>query len=124
MARMSATPNAFGVLESSVNTECGAVTTRRSDGTDIDTGVFRNVSPLRWAAIALAPVAGLFVLLGALDAIALSLAAEGRPNADIARRLFLSEKTVRNHVSSIFAKLGVTDRAAAVARARDAGLGA
>jgi DNA-binding CsgD family transcriptional regulator len=44
--------------------------------------------------------------------------------ADIARRLFLSEKTVRNHVSSIFAKLGVTDRAAAVARARDAGLGA
>jgi DNA-binding NarL/FixJ family response regulator len=32
-------------------------------------------------------------------------------------------KTVRNHVSSIFAKLGVTDRASAVARARDAGLG-
>jgi DNA-binding NarL/FixJ family response regulator len=53
----------------------------------------------------------------------LRLAAEGRPNTDIARRLFLSEKTVRNHVSSIFTKLGVTDRAAAVARARDAGLG-
>jgi len=35
---------------------------------------------------------------------------------------FLSEKTVRNHVSSIFAELGVTDRASAVARARDAGL--
>ena len=53
----------------------------------------------------------------------LRLAAEGRPNTDIARRLFLSEKTVRNHVSSIFAKLGVSDRASAVARARDAGLG-
>ena len=53
----------------------------------------------------------------------LRLAAEGRANADIARRLFLSEKTVRNHVSSIFTKLGVTDRASAVARARDAGLG-
>jgi DNA-binding NarL/FixJ family response regulator len=53
----------------------------------------------------------------------LRLAAEGRPNAEIARRLFLSEKTVRNHVSSIFTKLGVTDRASAVARARDAGLG-
>ena len=54
----------------------------------------------------------------------LRLAAEGRANADIARRLFLSEKTLLNHVSSIFSKLGVTDRAAAVARARDAGLGA
>lgn len=54
----------------------------------------------------------------------LRLAAEGRPNADIARRLYLSEKTVRNHVSSIFTKLGVNDRAQAVARARDAGLGA
>ncbi|MGY1913977.1 response regulator [Blastococcus sp. SYSU DS0973] len=53
----------------------------------------------------------------------LTLAAEGRTNADIARRLFLSEKTVRNHMSSIFTKLGVTDRASAVARARDAGLG-
>jgi DNA-binding NarL/FixJ family response regulator len=54
----------------------------------------------------------------------LRLAAEGRPNAEIARRLYLSEKTVRNHVSSIFTKLGVNDRAQAVARARDAGLGA
>ncbi|WP_197022369.1 response regulator transcription factor [Candidatus Blastococcus massiliensis] len=53
----------------------------------------------------------------------LRLAAEGRGNADIARRLFLSEKTVRNHVSSIFTKLDVSDRAQAVARARDAGLG-
>ncbi len=53
----------------------------------------------------------------------LRLAAEGRPNAEIARRLYLSEKTVRNHVSNIFTKLGVTDRAQAVARARDAGLG-
>ena len=53
----------------------------------------------------------------------LRFVAEGRPNGEIARRLFLSEKTVRNHVSNIFTKLGVTDRAQAVARARDAGLG-
>ncbi|SDF06390.1 two component transcriptional regulator, LuxR family [Blastococcus aurantiacus] len=53
----------------------------------------------------------------------LRLVSEGRANADIARRLFLSEKTVRNHVSSIFTKLDVPDRASAVARARDAGLG-
>ncbi|MEU6751568.1 response regulator [Spirillospora sp. NPDC046719] len=41
----------------------------------------------------------------------------------IAGRLTLSEKTVRNNVSNIFTKLRVTDRAAAVAKARDAGLG-
>ncbi|MGN9844802.1 response regulator [Nonomuraea sp. H19] len=54
----------------------------------------------------------------------LGLLATGLTNTAIAQRLFLSEKTVRNHVSNIFAKLGVSDRASAVARARDAGLGA
>jgi DNA-binding NarL/FixJ family response regulator len=49
--------------------------------------------------------------------------ATGASNAAIASRLVLSEKTVRNNVSNIFAKLRVTDRAAAVARARDAGIG-
>ncbi|MEV5407266.1 response regulator transcription factor [Thermopolyspora sp. NPDC052614] len=53
----------------------------------------------------------------------LDLLADGLTNQAIARRLFLSEKTIRNHVSNIFTKLGVPDRAAAVARARDAGLG-
>jgi DNA-binding NarL/FixJ family response regulator len=41
----------------------------------------------------------------------------------IARRLFLSPKTVRNHVSNIFTKLQVADRAQAIIKARDAGLG-
>jgi len=53
----------------------------------------------------------------------LSLLAEGRSNPDIARKLFLSPKTVRNHVSNIFTKLQVADRAQAIIRARDAGLG-
>ena len=53
----------------------------------------------------------------------LDLVAAGRPNADIARLLFLSPKTVRNIVSNIFAKLHVSDRAEAIIRARDAGLG-
>ncbi|GLH95604.1 response regulator transcription factor [Phytohabitans aurantiacus] len=53
----------------------------------------------------------------------LDLLAAGSRNQDIARRLFLSEKTVRNHVSAIRTKLQVRDRAAAVAKARDAGLG-
>jgi DNA-binding NarL/FixJ family response regulator len=53
----------------------------------------------------------------------LTLVAGGHENVTIARRLDLSEKTVRNNVSNIFTKLRVTSRAAAVARARDAGLG-
>ncbi len=53
----------------------------------------------------------------------LGLIADGRPNADIAASLGLSEKTVRNNVSNIFAKLLVADRAGAVAKARTAGLG-
>lgn len=53
----------------------------------------------------------------------LDLIATGLTNHAIAQRLFLSEKTIRNHVSNIFAKLGVSGRSAAVARARDAGLG-
>ncbi len=42
---------------------------------------------------------------------------------NIRRRLFLSPKTVRNHVSSIFGKLQVSSRAEAIIRAREAGLG-
>ena len=53
----------------------------------------------------------------------LELVAQGRSNAEIAEQLVLSAKTVRNHVSNIFAKLHVADRAQAIIRARDAGLG-
>jgi DNA-binding NarL/FixJ family response regulator len=53
----------------------------------------------------------------------LDLVAAGRRNAAIAEELFLSPKTVANHISSIFAKLAVADRSAAIVRARDEGLG-
>ena len=53
----------------------------------------------------------------------LDLIAQGLNNADIAARLVLSQKTVRNHVSNIFAKIQVADRAEAIVRARDAGMG-
>jgi DNA-binding NarL/FixJ family response regulator len=53
----------------------------------------------------------------------LSLLAEGKNNQQIARRLYLSIKTVRNHVSNILLKLQVADRTQAVIRARDAGMG-
>ncbi len=53
----------------------------------------------------------------------LSLIAQGKSNQEIAKGLFLSLKTVRNHASNIFMKLQVADRAQAVIRAREAGLG-
>jgi DNA-binding NarL/FixJ family response regulator len=53
----------------------------------------------------------------------LALIAEHQTNPEIARRLYLSQKTVRNHVSNIFTKLQVADRAQAIIRAREAGLG-
>ena len=53
----------------------------------------------------------------------LDLIAQGRKNAEIARRLYLSPKTVCNHISHIFTKLQVADRAQAIVRAREAGLG-
>lgn len=53
----------------------------------------------------------------------LHLLAKGYNNATIAQRLIVSPKTVRNLVSSILSKLQVTDRAEAMIRAREAGMG-
>jgi DNA-binding NarL/FixJ family response regulator len=54
----------------------------------------------------------------------LDLMARGGNNPMIARRLGIQPKTVRNHVSNIFTKLGVGDRGGAIRQAREAGLGA
>jgi DNA-binding NarL/FixJ family response regulator len=53
----------------------------------------------------------------------LAMIAQHLTNPEIADRLSLSQKTVRNHVSNIFSKLQVIDRAQAIIRAREAGLG-
>ena len=53
----------------------------------------------------------------------LGLIARGLNNADIAERLSVSVKTVSNHISNIFSKLQVADRAQAIVKARQAGLG-
>ncbi len=53
----------------------------------------------------------------------LNLIAQGHPNPSIAKQLHLSPKTVGNYVSNIFTKLQVADRAQAIIRAREAGLG-
>ena len=64
-----------------------------------------------------------FPQLTAREREILELVAAGRSNSQIASSLFLSPKTVRNNVSNIFAKLHVADRAEAIVRAREAGLG-
>ncbi len=53
----------------------------------------------------------------------LSLLSQGRRTAEIAATLHLSPKTVSNNLTTIFTKLGVSDRTAAVLRARDRGVG-
>jgi DNA-binding NarL/FixJ family response regulator len=63
-----------------------------------------------------------FPTLTAREREILELIANGMGNAAIAQRLFLTLKTVRNHVSNIFVKLQVSDRAEAIVRARQAGM--
>ncbi len=53
----------------------------------------------------------------------LTFIAQGYNNSEIAEQLVLSQKTIRNHISNIFSKLQVADRAQAIVRARRAGLG-
>ena len=64
-----------------------------------------------------------FAALTARERDLLELIAQGLDNAQIAARLGLSEKTVRNHITSIFAKLEVENRSQAIVRAREAGFG-
>jgi DNA-binding NarL/FixJ family response regulator len=64
-----------------------------------------------------------FPQLAAREREILDLVAAGLTNAGIAERLFLSPKTVANYLTSVFAKIAVSDRAQAIIKARDAGLG-
>ncbi len=64
-----------------------------------------------------------FPELTAREREVLELIAQGRNNQAIADELVLSLKTVRNHVSNVFTKLQVTDRAGAIVKAREAGMG-
>jgi DNA-binding NarL/FixJ family response regulator len=67
--------------------------------------------------------ANAFPQLTAREREVLELVAAGRSNAQIAAALYLSPKTVRNNVSNVLSKLQVSDRAQAIVRAREAGLG-
>lgn len=70
-----------------------------------------------------APTRQLFPGLTERETEVLTMIAQGLTNQQIADRLFVSVKTVRNHVSNVLSKLQVADRAQAALRARDAGLG-
>jgi len=74
-------------------------------------------------AAASATSAASFPQLTAREREILDLVARGRSNAQIAEQLVLSTKTVRNHVSSVFTKIQVVDRAQAIVKAREAGIG-
>jgi DNA-binding NarL/FixJ family response regulator len=68
------------------------------------------------------PTAETFPQLTERERVILGKIAEGLENAEIARELGVSVKTVRNHASNIFAKLQVAHRAQAIVMAREAGL--
>ena len=68
------------------------------------------------------PSADLFPELTQRERDVLRLLAQNQRTAEIAANLSLSQKTIRNYLSNIFAKLQVADRASAILKARDAGL--
>jgi pimeloyl-ACP methyl ester carboxylesterase/DNA-binding CsgD family transcriptional regulator len=76
---------------------------------------------LDWMRTGQAPAYGVFDSLSGREREVLALMGDGLGNGDIAERLGISEKTVRNHASNIFDKLGVWSRAQAIVFARDRG---
>ena len=68
-------------------------------------------------------LAAVFPSLTEREREVLEMIAAGKGNAAIAHELMITLKTVRNHVSNIFTKLQVSDRSAAIVKARQAGLG-
>ena len=88
--------------------------------TQLDSAVARHLTAaLRPPAPAAAPPA---VALSPRETDILRLLARGHTNREIAARLYLSEGTVKNHVSRILGRLGLRDRTQAALRARDLGL--
>jgi DNA-binding NarL/FixJ family response regulator len=67
------------------------------------------------------PQESVFAALSTRERQVLALITDGLSNTDIAERLNISEKTVRNHASNVFDKLGVWSRAQAIVFARDHG---
>lgn len=85
--------------------------------------VGRGVSAVVIAAAASAPRSDALAALDARDLEILDLMVDGLPTSQIAARLYLAPKTIRNRISEMLGKLGVASRNEAIALARAAGLG-
>ena len=100
-----------------------AVRTAAAGGSWLDPRVTpRLLTVLRSSAAASPGGADRLAQLSEREREVLGLVARGATNTEIADQLYVSERTVKGHVGSIFAKLGARDRAAAIVLAYDAGL--
>jgi DNA-binding NarL/FixJ family response regulator len=99
-----------------------AVTTVAAGGAVFSPAVAERLGGF-FSGLAAQPGRELFPQLSEREREVLDLVARGHDNRRIAQALFLSDKTVRNHVSTILTKLDVADRSEAIQRARRAGLG-
>jgi len=91
--------------------------------TQLDSSVARHLTASLPATAPIAkPVATTAAVLSPRETDILRLVAQGHTNREIAARLYLSEGTVKNHVSRILTRLALRDRTQAALRARDLGL--
>ena len=101
----------------------GAVTLGRPSLAGGSLVVSRSVSAVVVAAAASAPRTDAVAALDARDLEILELLVDGLPTSQVAARLYLAPKTIRNRISEMLGKLGVSSRDDAVALGRAAGLG-
>ena len=121
-AAMRAGARGYLLKDASGEEVLGAIRAVTSGGAIFSPGVAQRLIEFFSAPKPAAPPRAFPELTGREEEI-LSLIARGHSNQEIAESLYLSLKTVQNHVSNIFTKLQVADRAQAVIRAREAGLG-
>ena len=119
VAAMRAGARGYVVKEASEREILQAVLTVAAGGAVLGAGVADKLQQLFRPAVP----ATAFPTLTAREREILDEIARGRSNAQIATRFGLSDKTVRNNVSSILTKLQVVHRSQAIVRAREAGLG-
>jgi DNA-binding NarL/FixJ family response regulator len=99
-----------------------AIRTVAAGGSWIDPRVTPRLLRALRAGRPAAPSSAVLESLSERELEVLTLVARGASNAEIAAALYVSERTVKGHVGSIFTKLGARDRAAAIVLAYDAGL--